>query len=61
MSVVKMTLVGSNCRGKVQGSLSQYFTIRNGLRQADPLSTVLFNIVLEKAVKEIEIIPNGSV
>jgi hypothetical protein len=48
VNVVKMTLEGSKCRVKVQGSLSQYFTIRNGLRQRDPLSTVLFNIVLEK-------------
>jgi sorting nexin-29 len=60
VNVVKMTLEGSKCRVKVQGSLSQYFTIRNGLRQGDPLSTVLFNIVLEKSVREIEINPNGS-
>jgi hypothetical protein len=48
VNVVEMTLEGSKCRVKVQGSLSQYFTIRNGLRQGDPLTTVLFNIVLEK-------------
>jgi hypothetical protein len=57
VNVVKMTLEGSICRVKVQGSLSQYFTIRNGLRQGDPLSSVLCNIVLEKAVREIEIHP----
>jgi hypothetical protein len=61
VNVVKMTLEGSKCRVKVQGSLSQYFTIRNGLRQGDPMSTVLFNIVLEKAVREIEINPNGNI
>jgi hypothetical protein len=41
--------------------LSQYFTIRNGLRQGDSLSTVLFNIVLEKSVREIEVNPNGNI
>jgi hypothetical protein len=61
VNVVKMPLEGSKCRVKVQGSLSQYFTIRNGLRQGDPLSTVLFNIVLEKAAREIEIDPNGNI
>jgi sorting nexin-29 len=53
VKVVKMTLEGSKCTVKVQGSLSQCFTIRNCLRTEDPLSTVLFNIVLVKAVREI--------
>jgi hypothetical protein len=61
VNVVKMTLEGSKCKVKVQGSLSQYFKIRNSLRQGDPLPTVLFNIVLEKAVREIEINPNGNI
>jgi sorting nexin-29 len=61
VNVVKMTLEGSKCRVEVEGSLSQYFTIRNGLRQEDLLSTVLFNIVLEKAVREIEINLNGNI
>jgi hypothetical protein len=61
VNVVKMTFEGSKYRVKVQGSLSHYFTIRNGLRQTDRLSTVLFNIVLEKAVRDIEINPNGNI
>jgi hypothetical protein len=61
VNVVKMTLEGSKCRVKVQGSLSQYFTVRNGLRQGDPLSTVLFNTVLVKVVREIEINLNGNI
>jgi hypothetical protein len=35
--------------------------IRNGLRQEDPLSTVMLNVVLEKAVREIEINLNGNI
>jgi hypothetical protein len=61
VNVIKMTLEGSKCIVKVQGSLSQYFTIRNGLRQGDPLSIVLFNIVLEKAARENEINLNGNI
>jgi hypothetical protein len=43
VNVVKMTLEESKCGVKVQGSLSQYFTIRNGSRPEDPLSIVLVN------------------
>jgi hypothetical protein len=32
-----------------------------GLRQGDALSAILFNIVLEKAIRNIEINPNGMI
>jgi hypothetical protein len=31
------------------------------LRQGDALSTILFNIVLEKVIRSIEINPNGTI
>jgi hypothetical protein len=39
VNVVKMTLEGSKCR------------VKNSLRLGDPVSKVLFNIVLEKSSK----------
>jgi sorting nexin-29 len=52
VNLIKMTLIYTNCRVKIQGKLSSIFKVKVGLRQGDALSTILFNIVLEKA-KEI--------
>jgi hypothetical protein len=46
---------------KIQGILLQPFTIQNGRRQGDPLSTTLFNLALEYAVKKITVNPGGNI
>jgi hypothetical protein len=56
-----MTMGNSMVRVKIQGILSQPFTIQNGLRQADPLSTTLFNLALEYAARKITVNPGGNV
>jgi hypothetical protein len=40
---------------KVQGILSQPFTIQNGLRQGEPSPTTLFNLALECSARKITI------
>lgn len=35
-------------RVRIYGVLSDRFAVRNGLRQEDPLSKILFNLILEK-------------
>jgi hypothetical protein len=61
VNLIKMTLIDSNCRVKIQGQLSTIFKVAVGLRQGDALSAILFNIVLEKAIRNIEINPNGTI
>jgi len=38
---------GGNVNIKVNDQLGNYFQTRNGLRQGDPLSPILFNIVAD--------------
>jgi hypothetical protein len=61
VNLIKMALIESNCRVKIQGQLSSNFKVKVGLRQGDALSTILFNIVLEKVIRNIEINPNGTI
>ena len=51
VNLTRMTLKLTTGRVKVNGKLSDSFEIKTGLRQADPLSTLLFNIVFEKIIR----------
>ena len=46
-----MTLTHTNSRVRIRNKLSEAFDITEGLRQGDPLSTLLFNLILEAAVR----------
>jgi hypothetical protein len=35
--------------------------VKRGVRKGGALSTILFNIILEKAIRNIEINPNGTI
>ncbi|KAJ3659052.1 hypothetical protein Zmor_010761 [Zophobas morio] len=50
--LVRMTLSNTKTKVKVGGNESREFHVKEGLRQGDPLSPVLFNIVLEKVVRD---------
>jgi hypothetical protein len=50
INLVEATLEG--CRGKIK--LSESFEIETGLRQGDALPTMLFNIVVEAALINID-------
>ena len=51
ISLTKMTLTHTNSRVRIRNKLSEAFDITEGLRQGDPLSTLLFNLILEAAVR----------
>ena len=45
----------------IQGEISDLFDIQRGVRQGDALSTILFNIVLERSVRKMAINPGGTI
>jgi hypothetical protein len=51
---VKITLERAQAKVIMDGKISTPFGIRIGVRQGDGLSTTLFNLVLHKALKNLE-------
>jgi hypothetical protein len=49
--LTKATLTVVTCCGKIQNDCSEFFETRQGLRQGDILSMLLFNVVLEVIVR----------
>jgi hypothetical protein len=58
---VKMTLSNTAARVKVQNELSERSDINSGLRQGDLISSQLFNLCLEKMIRNIDINPGGTI
>jgi hypothetical protein len=52
IKLVKSTLTNSRAVVKVYEGRTEVFTINNGLRQGDALSTILFNLTLEAALSK---------
>jgi hypothetical protein len=59
--LVKMNLANTNSKVKIQGKLSPSFETTIGLRQGDSLSTLLFNLCMEKIIRNIRINPGGTI
>ena len=59
--LVKMTLANTNSKVKIQGKLSLSFETAIGLRQGDSLSTILFNLCMEKIIRNVRINPEGMI
>src|ERR1700755_2387713 len=59
--LTKGTLTATKCKILIQGALSDPFDIDTGLRQGDRLSTILFNLALEKVVRAMSINWNGTI
>jgi sorting nexin-29 len=55
--LVKMTLANTNSKVK----LSPSFETTNGLRQGDLLTTLLFNLCMEKIIRSVRINPGGTI
>jgi hypothetical protein len=49
-----MTLETTYNKVKIQNKLSRQLMTKTGMRQGDSLSTVLFNITLEKVLRQIQ-------
>src|SRR6201996_3853651 len=59
--LTKATLSATKCKILIQGTLSDPFDIDTGLKQVDRLSTILFNLALEKVVRAMSINWNGTI
>ena len=51
--LIKMCLTETYSRVRVGKNLSEMFPIRNGLKQGDALSPLLFNFALEYAIRRV--------
>ena len=53
--LIKMCLIETYSRVRVGKNLSEMFPVRNGLKQEDALSPLLFNFALEYAIKRVQV------
>jgi hypothetical protein len=59
--LVKMTLEKTNNKVKIQGKMSPSFEMVIGLRQGDALSTLLFNLCMEKVIRNVKAVPGVTI
>ena len=56
-----MTLANTDSKVKIQGKLSPSFETAIGLRHGDSLSTLLFNLCMEKIIRNVRINKGGRI
>jgi len=61
IALVMTTLNNTQCRVKIQNRLSAPINTKNGIRQGDALACLLFNIALEKVVRDAALNIRGTV
>lgn len=57
--LTKMCMENTQYQVRVDGTLSKAFEVKTGLKQGDALSPMLFNLALEKTIREMQKEPTG--
>ena len=61
IALVKATMNNTQCRVKMQNRLSEPINVKNGVRQGDALACLLFNIALEKVIRDAAVNIRGTI
>jgi hypothetical protein len=58
--LVSATIAGAKACVRIQNGLTNHFEVKRGLKQGDGLAPLLFNIVLEYAIRQLSVDVNSS-
>ena len=59
--LVRMTMTNVTCQVRVDGQFSGPFATNKGLRQGDGLACLLFNLALERAIRDLRVETTGTI
>jgi len=55
IKLIKLTMQQTKMKVKVNNSYSEWFEMKTGVRQGDPLSALLFSVVLDSVITNLEV------
>jgi len=55
VKMIEICKLNTYCKVRYQGELSPQFEVQSGLKQGDAISPILFNLVLEKVIRDISV------
>jgi len=59
INICKTCVQNTKSAVRIEGTFLSFFENKTGLKQGDPLSTILFNLALQKVIQSIKMVPSG--